>query len=120
MVRQSKRNTRRNTKRSRTRRSRSIKRGGGMFDFLSSKSPAQEAEEKRIEDSSKQQLDAVAKKYANNGAGNGAGFGSNMMSNNGAGNGAGFGSNMMSNNNNNQMGQQRSMFGGRRRRSRKH
>ena len=62
MVRQSKRYTKRNTRRSRTRRS--IKRGGGITDWFSSKPDAQKAEEQRIEDSCKQQLDAVAKKYA--------------------------------------------------------
>jgi hypothetical protein len=60
MVRQSKRYTKRNTRRSR----RNIKRGGGVFDFFSSKSDAQKAEEQQIEASCKQQLEAVAKKYA--------------------------------------------------------
>jgi hypothetical protein len=126
MVRQSKRNTRRSrTRRSRTRTRRSIKRGGAWYN---GKSVEQETAEKQIEDSCKQQLAAVEKKYAN-GANGAAGFGSGMMSNNGSGFGSGMMSNNGSNNNNNQMGQQnsfgqqqRSMFGvgGRRRRSRKH
>jgi hypothetical protein len=104
MVRQSKRYTKRNTRRSRTRRS--IKRGGGMFDFLSSKSDEQKAEEQRIEDSCKQQLDAVVKKYAQQSA-----MGSPAPA-------YGPTSPLFAPGQPN--GQQRSMFAGRRRRSRKH
>ena len=106
MVRQSKRHTKRNTRRSRTRRS--IKRGGNpITDFFSSKSPAQLADEQRIEDSCKQQLDAVVKKYAQQSAtGSPApAYGPTSYT-------------PTSGQPNDQ--QQRSMFAGRRRRSRKH